>query len=352
MRVTSSGTAQLTAIDAFAGAGGLGLGLVAAGYEMLYSFDLDELAVATQRANATRPEHRIEVEDVNNLLGGELLRRVGLRRGELDLLAGGPPCQGFSVQRGRQTNEDPRNALVAAYAQLIEEVHPRAFVMENVPGLASPRSADALGSLWEMTERVGYRVYKQVLDAQDFGVPQRRRRYVVVGIRGDEDRTFIWPETSSPERKTVRETIGWLPPVDSSHGYSLHRADRLSALNMERLGALKEGQGREHLPEHLLADCHRRSSDLIGHRNVYGRMSWDEVAPTITARFDSFTRGKFGHPEQIRSISLLEGALLQTFPVNYTFVGNKVDVARQIGNAVPPRLGEAIGRAISAVLAG
>jgi DNA (cytosine-5)-methyltransferase 1 len=111
--------------------------------------------------------------------------------------------------------------------------------------------------------------------------------------------------------------------------------------------ALKEGQARDNLPKHLLAECHKVSSDVIGHRNVYGRMRWDEVAPTITARFDSFTRGQFGHPDQLRSISLLEGALLQTFPEGYHFSGTKVDIARQIGNAVPPRFAAAIGRSIA-----
>ena len=111
--------------------------------------------------------------------------------------------------------------------------------------------------------------------------------------------------------------------------------------------AIKEGQARDDLPKHLLADCHKLSSDAIGHRNVYGRMAWDKVAPTITARFDSFTRGKFGHPTQLRSISLLEGALLQTFPRNFKFAGTKVEIARQIGNAIPPNFAAAIGRALA-----
>jgi DNA (cytosine-5)-methyltransferase 1 len=119
-------------------------------------------------------------------------------------------------------------------------------------------------------------------------------------------------------------------------------------LNVQRLEALGQGQARDNLPQELLANCHRIDSAIIGYRNVYGRMAWDEVAPTITARFDSFTRGKFGHPEQTRSISLREGALLQTFPMDFTFIGTKVDIARQIGNAVPPKLAEAIGRSIIA----
>ena len=140
-----------------------------------------------------------------------------------------------------------------------------------------------------------------------------------------------------------------VPPADGSDHpeISLHRRDKLSKLNLQRIEAIKEGQGRDDLPPELLADCHKVDSSVIGYRNVYGRMSWDDVAPTITARFDSFTsRENFGHPDQPRSISLREGALLQTFPVDFMFTGNKVDIARQIGNAVPPVLAEQIGKSI------
>jgi DNA (cytosine-5)-methyltransferase 1 len=117
-------------------------------------------------------------------------------------------------------------------------------------------------------------------------------------------------------------------------------------MNLKRIQSVKQGQGRDFLPEELLLPCHKVSSSVMGHRNVFGRMWWDKVAPTITARFDSFSRGMFGHPEQDRTISLREGALLQTFPLDYIFIGNKVDVARQIGNAVPVNLAQAIGSEI------
>jgi DNA (cytosine-5)-methyltransferase 1 len=274
-----------------------------------------------------------------------------MERGELDLLAGGPPCQGFSVQRGRTTSDDPRNALVASYAKLIDEVYPRVFMMENVPGLAGERGGGALLPLWEVTERLGYRVFKRIVDAQDYGVPQRRKRFVVIGVREDVEADFSWPVQLEPVRRTVRDVIEWLPaPGDATANLPMHRADRLSAINLQRIEFLSAGQGRDHLPDHLLADCHKRSSTSIGHRNVYGRMAWDDVAPTITARFDSFTRGKFGHPEQSRSISLLEGALLQTFPVEIQFAGNKVEIARQIGNAVPPMMAKALGVSIRELL--
>ena len=339
---------QYTCIDSFSGAGGLGLGLQKAGFDILLSFDIDQKCVDTINANKKYFNHEAVRADINDMLDGRLLEYCGLKRGELFLLAGGPPCQGFSVQR-RGSDIDDRNQLVFRYAQLVNELFPKYFVMENVSGIAGKRGKTILQQLLEELEEIGYTVHIRLLDAQDYGVPQRRKRYIIVGERKDLGKYYEYP-VSSGVRKTVRETIGFLPepPQDGSDhpDYPLHRRDKLSDKNLKRINAIKEGQGRDDLPEDLLADCHKVSSDEIGYRNVYGRMAWDEVAPTITARFDSFTRGKFGHPDQPRSVSLREGALLQTFPIDFIFTGNKVDVARQIGNAVPPDLAEAIGNSI------
>ena len=339
---------QYTCIDSFCGAGGLGLGLKRAGLDILMSFDIDGLCIDTINANKKYLDHLAVVADIADMLNGKLLRKCKIQRGKLFLLAGGPPCQGFSVQR-RGNDLDKRNDLVLKYGQLINELYPCYFVMENVSGLGGKRGKNILKQLVEEVESLGYNVHIKVLDAQNFGVPQRRKRYIVVGERGDMKSSYLYPKESFIS-KTVRDTIGSLPapPVNGEDhpDYSLHRRDKLSPLNIRRLNALKEGQGRDHLPKDLLADCHRVDSSVIGYRNVYGRMAWDDVSPTITARFDSFTRGQFGHPDQPRSISLREGALLQTFPVDFSFIGNKVDVARQIGNAVPPLLAEAIGKSI------
>ena len=271
-----------------------------------------------------------------------------MRRGELFLLAGGPPCQGFSIQR-RGSDMDPRNQLVFQYAKLVDELYPKYFVMENVTGIAGKRGKTILEQLMDELKNIGYEVHIKLLDAQDYGVPQRRKRYIIVGERNDLGVHYTYPEPTG-EYRTVRDAIGFLPepPMDGSdyQGIPLHRRDRLSDINLKRIRALKQGQGREFLPTELLADCHKIDSSVIGYRNVYGRMSWNDVAPTITARFDSFTRGKFGHPDQDRSVSLREGALLQTFPEDFMFMGNKVDIARQIGNAVPPVLAKQIGRSI------
>ena len=339
---------RYTCIDSFCGAGGFGLGLQRAGFDILLSFDIDKLCIDTIKTNRKYFSHPAIVADIADMLNGQLLKQCNLKRGDLFLLAGGPPCQGFSVQR-RGSDTDARNELVLMYGRMVDELYPKYFVMENVSGIAGKRGKTVLQQLIENVERIGYYVHIKLLDAQNYGVPQRRRRYIIVGERKDIGNSYAYP-ISIGNRFTVRDAIGNLPEplVDGTDHpeLSLHRRDRLSEKNLQRIRAIKEGQGRDYLPNNLLANCHKIDSSLIGFRNVYGRMAWDDVAPTITARFDSFTRGKFGHPVQDRSISLREGALLQTFPIDFEFVGNKVDIARQIGNAVPPVMAECIGKSI------
>ncbi|RAV16981.1 DNA cytosine methyltransferase [Mycolicibacterium sp. GF69] len=348
-----------TCVDAFCGAGGLSLGLAAAGIDVVLGFDHDPVAIKTQHANPQWIQHRALEATLQSMLRGRLLDELGMVPGELDFLAGGPPCQGFSVQRTIGNDDDDRNLLVNDYGDLILEVRPRFFLLENVPGLGGRRGRAMLGLFRKRMAANGYSTEQQTLDAQNFGVPQRRRRVILIGMRSrepsltyqsaGESTRFPWPDAID-DHMTVWDAIGHLPapPTDGTDHPDVpnHRADKLSAVNLARIRALKAGQGRTHLPRELLADCHQRDADAIGHRNVYGRMTWDDVAPTITARFDSFTRGMFGHPEQDRTVSLREGAILQTFPLDYYFVGSKVEVARQIGNAVPVKFAEIIGRAI------
>ena len=343
-----------TCVDSFSGAGGLSLGLQEAGFDLLLSFDNDPKCIDTIHMNPKHFLHTALCEDIRNMLKGRMLNKIGLKQGELFLLAGGPPCQGFSIQRIGE-DVDSRNELVLLYGELIDEVRPMFFVMENVSGIQGKRGKIILAELIKKMESIGYCVHKQLIDAGNYGVPQRRKRFILVGERGDIGSTYDFPKPTG-ERRTVRDTIEFLPPPPEDGkphpDYPLHRRDRLSGKNIMRINALGQGQGRDFLPEELLADCHRIDSAIIGHRNVYGRMAWDDVAPTITARFDSFTRGLFGHPDQPRSISLLEGALLQTFPLDFDFAGSKIEIARQIGNAVPPKLAKAIGESIIAYYTG
>lgn len=337
-------------IDCFCGAGGLALGLSNSGFDILYSFDIDPKAISTMQSNHKYlHDHKTEVKDIYELNVESLLNSLGIKQGELDLLAGGPPCQGFSIQRGGE-DTDVRNNLVGRYIEVVKAIRPKFFLMENVPGIVGKRGAAILEENLKAIAKEGYHIHQQMLDAQHFDVPQRRKRVIIIGERKDHAKPlFQYPE---PNDKviTVRETIGFLPPPPDDYtdhpDYPNHRRDKLSPDSLKRIRAVKEGQGRDFLPEELLLPCHRVSSSIMGHRNVFGRMCWDKVAPTITARFDSFSRGMFGHPMQDRTISLREGALLQTFPLDYNFVGSKVEVARQIGNAVPVKLAEHIGKSL------
>lgn len=341
------------AIDCFCGAGGLSIGLEQAGFKIRLAFDYDDDSVKTYNSNTktiSSVAKRLKIESLPPRL---LLKKAGINFEECILLAGGPPCQGFSVQRiGKDS--DPRNFLVIEFINRIRSIKPWFFLMENVPGINGKRGQFILHRLFAELESIGYKISFDVLDAADFGIPQRRKRVFVIGERlpsGIARFSFPVATTCAKQTKiTVRQAIGFLPkpPQDGSDHplWPNHRRDRLSEKNTERLKVLKPGQGRVHLPQNLLANCHKTSADLIGHRNVYGRMRWNDVAPTITARFDSFTRGQFGHPSDLRSISLREGAILQGFPSKYNFVGTKVSVARQIGNAVPPPLAKAIASKI------
>ncbi len=350
---------NVACVDAFSGAGGLALGLNQAGLEVLLSFDNDPLCVATQRRNSHyfTPGHKVVHASIQDMLGGRLLNMLGLAKGDLVVLSGGPPCQGFSIQRIGE-DQDARNDLMLLFVDLIAEVYPKLFLIENVPGVLGKRGKMILSRAMDRAARLGYWIHQSVLNAADYCVPQRRRRVFIVGERIDlglKCFRFPSPTTSHDSRLTVRDVIGHLPPPpeDGSEHPVIpnHRRDRLSPINIRRLEYLQPGQSRQDLPIDLLAECHKRDASLIGHRGVYGRMEWEDVSPTITARFDSFTRGKFGHPVQNRTISLREGALLQSFPEDYIFEGNKVDVARQIGNAVPPVLAKCLGIQILRCLA-
>lgn len=339
---------RFTCVDAFSGAGGLSLGLAQAGFEILYSFDNDQKSIETQKINKKYFKHPAEQLDIRELDSKKLLKRLGLRKGDLTLFAGGPPCQGFSIQR-IGNDDDDRNNLVFIYMEKVIELSPKFFLLENVPGIAGKRGSEILNQALQIASENGYYIHKQILDAQNFGVPQRRKRLFVIGEKKFNKQKFKFPSKVS-KLKTVRDAIFNLPepPSDGKDhpDFVHHRRDKLSQINLDRIKSLSQGQGMDHLPEHLLANCHKIGASKIGHRNVYGRMDWDKVAPTITARFDSFTRGLFGHPEQNRSISLREGALLQSFPKDFVFSGNKVDIARQIGNAIPPTLAYIIGKQI------
>ncbi len=336
------------AIDAFAGAGGLSLGLCQAGFSVGLAFDHDPIAVATHEDNL---DARAMVLDANSVSGGDLLALAGIARGELDLLAGGPPCQGFSLQR-RGERSDPRNELVLRYLEWLSDMQPRAFLVENVAAITSVRGRAVISAVQEHAENLGYSCELKVLDAADFGLAQHRRRAFLVGILGGKG-AFKWPTPSAEHScRTVRDAIGDLPspPLDGSPHPEVanhYREARLSPLNEERISYVPQGGGRLDIPERLQLKCHQGSHR---HLDVYGRLAWDAPSGTITARFDSFTRGRFAHPIENRSLTIREGARLQGFPDDFVFRGNREAAARQVGNAVPPPLAYQLGVAIRSAL--
>jgi DNA (cytosine-5)-methyltransferase 1 len=315
-----------------------------AGFDVVFAFDNDPVSVKTYNLNLPPHAHCL---DATALSAEELLERAGLAPGECDLLVGGPPCQGFSIQR-HDGADDPRNQLVLTFLSYILGLRPKAFLMENVPALMSRRGKHLVDELTGSTEAAGYVCSSMTLDAADFGVPQHRKRTFVVGAMGGVG-PFQWPRPRDGSPLTVRDAIADLPspPLDGSpHGDipNHYRESRLSALNIERIRYVPPGGGREHLPKHLQLQCHSG-----GHRHLdtYGRLAWDAPSVTLTARFDSFTRGRFGHPVEDRSITLREGARLQGFPDSHIFLGSREDGARMIGNAVPPPLASVLAGAIN-----
>ncbi len=337
----------LVAVDAFAGAGGISLGLLEAGWEIALAFDNDPIAVETYKQNIG--DHARQL-DAREMTGRGLLRKTGLRRGELDLLVGGPPCQGFSLQR-RHPHMDERNLLVGKFMEFILATMPRSFIMENVPAINSKRGKHLIDALVSATEAKGYTVGLATLNAVDFGLAQQRRRAVIVATRTDAA-PFDLPPRSTGPWSTVRDAIGDLPPPpeDGSPHPDIpnhYREARLSRRNIERIKHVPEGGGRIDLPKSLQLACHQS-----GHRHLdtYGRLAWDQPSGTITARFDSFTRGRFGHPSEHRSITLREGARLQGFRDDFVFLGSREDGARMIGNAVPPPVATAMGEQLKRIL--
>lgn len=341
-----------TALDLFCGAGGLSIGLCNAGFEVVSGVDGWEPATKSYGSNFDHPCFLEDVKAVNAMK----LREWGIEDPP-DVVVGGPPCQGFSIQRIGE-DADERNDLILEFARVVTELLPRMFLMENVPGLLGKRGAATTRRFTELMNNAGYMLCRSVLDAANYGLPQLRRRVFFVGWRADEPVDFAFPKPTHAQGayRTVREAIGDLtsPPNDFTPSPSdpLHRRMRLSAKNLERLALIPPGGGFEDLPPEMRVNCHRDGAKKIGHRYVYGRLDPDQPAGTITARFDSFTRGRFAHPWENRNISLREGARLQGFPDHHVFSGTQEEIAAQIGNAVPPPLAEAIFRRMFDVLTG
>lgn len=317
-------------------------GLEGAGFDVLAGFDNSREAVATYRKNFSHPVYQV---DLGSATAEQLLTTIGSHRGEVDLVVGGPPCQGFSIQR-IGNDQDVRNDLVVQFGELISGILPQAFLMENVPGLLGKRGRSSLKRFMDRVEQAGFTVDIYRVNAVEFGVPQSRPRVLIYGWRM-ECRPEFHLTGRIQQPVTVAEALSGLPPAHPNGSRDvedpLHVESKLSDLNRLRLKHIPQGGGFEDLPLHLRVECHRAGADKIGHRAVYGRLHPNRPANVITARFDSFTRGRFAHPFEDRNLTLREGARLQSFPDDYVFEGNREQVAALIGNAVPPRLAVEVG---------
>lgn len=321
---------RLTAFDLFCGAGGMTAGLKEAGFDVIGAIDNDSLAVTAYRMNQSTT--RVWARDIRALEPLEVAVELGIAPEELDLLAGCPPCQGFSTVRTRHRETsvpDERNVLVSEFARWAEVLKPRALMMENVPGLT--RGA-RLPRMLRRLRRAGYELTHDVLDAADHGVPQRRSRFVLLAIRGGAKVSFAPAEA---ERRTVRDAIGHLPRPEESDDPLHNHGERRSGAVRARIESIPVESGLRGLGDgHQLA-CHQKTN---GFYDVYGRMAWDQQAPTITGGCINPSKGRFLHPDQHRAITLREAALLQSFPPDYRLPlkRGKYRAADLIGNALPP----------------
>lgn len=321
-----------TAIDLFSGAGGLTQGLKQAGFDVVGA--VESVKTYAESYSLNHPRTNLKVSDITKVDPVEYAKELGLKPGELDLLAGCPPCQGYSTigTRNRGQRNDPRNDLVYEVLRFAVAFQPKTIMMENVPALAKD---ERLVGLKLELEALGYKIDIKVLKMSNFGVPQARRRMIMLASRmGDVE--VISQELDSEKMKTVRDAISFLPAVGES-GDPLHDITEKRSDKVKKLISMipKNGGSRTDIGDEYQLECHKRTN---GFRDVYGRMAWDRPSPTITGGCNSPSKGRFLHPEENRGITLREAALLQTFPVDYkfSFGSGKSGVAMMIGNALPP----------------
>lgn len=326
-------------IELFAGCGGMALGFKDAGFRTVLANEWDKDACDTLRANVTDRVLNCAIQEIETFP-------------EADVIAGGPPCQGFS-NLGERVPSDPRNQLWRHYFRCVEQVRPQVFVLENVPPLL--KSAEYV-EIERLATNLGYKIEGRVLNAADYGAPQTRKRAIVIGSRIGEP-SFPTPTHADPLKRnllnhhlprwrTVRDTIGHLP-LDPT-GLDWHIGRNPTPKSLERYKCIPAGGNRWNLPAHLMPDCWKRKTK--GGTDLFGRLWWDRPSVTIRTEFYKPEKGRYLHPVAHRPITHLEAALLQTFPADFKFCGSKINVGIQIGNAVPPTLAFAIAEHVAQMI--
>lgn len=329
-------------VDLFCGVGGMTHGFLKEGFKVVAGVDLDR---SCRFAYETNNGAKFIERDITTLKGSQLSALYPATATKI--LVGCAPCQPFSTYTSRKSIGD-RWKLLESFARLVEELKPTIVSMENVPRLTSHRVFD---NFVTRLEAIGYNVTYSLVNGLDYGIPQQRTRLVAFGsLLGEVN---LIPKTHS-EPRTVRDVIGHLPAIGAgsvSTTDPLHRARALTPINLRRIRAAKPGRTWETWDDDLKLACHQSEAGK-SFQSVYGRMEWDKPAPVMTTQFIGIGNGRFGHPEQDRAISLREGAAFQTFPKSYQFIDpaarriSMQAIARQIGNAVPVRLGRIVARSI------
>ena len=337
---------KIVAIDLFCGVGGLTHGLQKSGIEVVAGIDSDS---SCKYAYEKNNNSKFIGKDVSKITGKELNKLYPA--GAIKLLVGCAPCQTFSQHtlKNKNRDQDERWGLLYHFLRLIKESKPDFVSMENVPQI---RKYKVFTDFIEGLKKEKYHIFYKVVNCPKYGIPQRRIRLVLLASK--KNSIELLPETHNPkDYVTIRDVIKYLPRIKDGKidkKDKLHRSWRLSSINKKRIMQSKQGGTWLDWDENLRLNCHKKKGGAT-YKAVYGRMKWDNPAPTITTQFFSYGTGRFGHPTQNRAISLREGALLQTFPENYQFFENEDEISfniigRHIGNAVPVELGKIIGKSI------
>jgi DNA (cytosine-5)-methyltransferase 1 len=340
-------------VDLFCGVGGLTHGFFQQKFNVSAGIDFDPTC---EYAFKTNNNCKFIHKDITELTPKELLSLYPA--GKRKILVGCAPCQPFSLYNSRNSNKDKSKSkdekwkLLYSFAKIIENTEPEIISMENVPQLLKFDGGKIYNDFVSRLQKKHYKVTTFIVNAQDYGVPQRRRRLILFGSKHGQIE-LINKTTPGDKFITVREAIGHLPAVEDGVAHPkdpLHRARKLTELNKRRIQATSEGGFWRDWDESLKLECHKRESGST-FRSVYGRMRWIDVAPTMTTYCVGLGNGRFGHPEQDRAITLREAALFQGFPIDYDFINpnapfSSQTIARHIGNAVPVGLGAAIAASI------
>lgn len=334
-----------TVIDLFCGVGGLTCGLKRSGLDVVAGFDCD---ISCKYAYEYNNKARFICADISNLDSNEIAKYYN--KNDIKVLVGCAPCQTFSKQTNKYKNRvnDKKWTLLNYFAEHINNIEPDIISMENVPELTK---FNIFENFRNTLIKKGYYVYYQIVNCSEYGLPQKRKRLVLLASKLGEI-NLIKPNPNK-KKKNVEDVLKKLPKLEAGgidKKDPLHRCPKLSNINIERIKQSKPGGTWRDWDKSLLLECYKKPSGET-YSSVYGRMRWDAPSPTITTQFYIYGTGRYGHPEQNRALSLREGAILQTFPRNYKFVkkGEQITykvLGRQIGNAVPVDLGKIIGDSI------